>query len=125
MESEDADRLTERIIGAAIEVHRHLGPGLLEVIYEEALVHELALAGIPCKRQKQINVSYKGKDIKGQRIDLIVEGTIIVEVKAASELPGITEAQVLTYLKITRLRVGLLINFNVPRLVEGVRRFVL
>jgi GxxExxY protein len=121
----DANRLTESIIGAAIEVHRHLGPGLLEAIYEEALIHELGLRGVDCERQKQVDVTYKGKAIKGQRIDLIVGGTVLVEVKAASEVPAFADAQVLTYMRVTGLGVGLLINFNVPRLVDGLKRFAL
>ena len=120
-----SDPLTEQIISAAIEVHRVLGPGLLESIYEEAMCHELALRGIPFERQKDIDVLYKGTVIKGQRLDLVVDGDVIVEIKAVSKLKDIFEAQVLSYLKSTGLKRALLINFGGQRLVDGVRRFSL
>jgi GxxExxY protein len=117
-----SDNLTEKIIGAAIEVHRILGPGLLESIYEEALCVELNIRQITCKRQVEIDVNYKGYIIKGQRLDLLVEDTVIVELKAIVNLPQVATAQVLSYLKATGLSRALLINFGVSRLVDGIKR---
>lgn len=119
---EDKDELTDKIIGAAIEVHRILGPGLLECIYEEALVVEMQLRGILCERQVEIDVNYKGHLIKGQRIDLLAAGQVVVEIKAVSKLPEVATAQVLSYLKATQLKRGLLLNFSQSRLVDGVKR---
>ena len=116
------DELTERIIGAAIEVHRILGPGLLESIYEEALCHELQLRGLQCERQVEVDVYYKEIVIKGQRLDLLVEGQVVVELKSVSRLPEVAMAQTLSYLKATRLKRALLINFGEKRLVDGVKR---
>lgn len=116
------DELTEQIIGAAIEVHRLLGPGLLESIYEEALCLEFGLRGIQFQRQVDVDVYYKGYIIKGQRIDLLVAGNVIVELKAVTKLPDIVMAQVISYLKATGLKRGLIINFGVQRLVEGIKR---
>ena len=93
------DELTERIIGAAIEVHRHLGPGLLESICEEALCRELELRGIKFSRQVEVEIEYKGKKIAGQRIDLVVENQVVVEVKSVGKLPGVATAQVISYLR--------------------------
>lgn len=121
----DRDPLTERIIGAAIKVHRHLGPGLLESIYEEALCVEMGLRDIPFKRQVPVDVVYKGHTIKGQIVDLLVEDQVVVELKAVSRLPQVATAQVLSYLKATNLRRGLLINFGMSRLVDGIKRLVL
>ncbi len=117
-----SDRLTREIIGAAIEVHKNLGPGLLESIYEEALCYELELRGLNCSRQVSIDVIYKDRVIKGQRIDLIVEGEVIIEIKSVSRLPDVAMAQVLSYLKATGLKRGLIINFGEKRLVDGVKR---
>ena len=115
--------LTELIIGAAIEVHRELGPGLLESAYEAALAHELALRGVRFARQKEMPVRYKGFLIEvGYRLDLLVEDQVIVELKAVTEMHPIYEAQLITYLRLSNIRVGLLINFNVPRLKEGIIR---
>jgi len=119
------ESLTEKIIGAAIEVHKELGPGLLESIYEEALVCELELRGIPCKIQKEIITKYKGKSIAGQRLDLLVDSTVVVELKAVSKLPEVAMAQVLSYMKSAGVKTGLLINFNHTRLVDGVKRISL
>jgi GxxExxY protein len=116
------DFLTQRIIGAAIEVHKNLGCGLLESIYEEALCYELELRGINCVRQTEVDVIYKGKIIKGQRIDLLVEREVIVELKSSSKLPEYTMAQILSYLKATGLKRGLIINFGERKLVDGIRR---
>jgi GxxExxY protein len=121
----DKDELTEKIIGAAIEVHRILGPGLLESIYEEALAIELALRSIPFRRQVEIDVQYKGHTIKGQRLDLLVEGQVVVELKSVTNLPEVAMAQVLSYLKAAGLKRGLLINFGNPRLIDGVKRLSL
>ena len=117
-----SDPLTEQIISAAIEVHRLLGPGLLESIYEEAMCHELALRGMPFERQKDIDVLYKGTVIKGQRLDLLVNGEVVVEIKSVRRLEDVFTAQVLSYLKSTRLKRALLINFGQTRLVDGVKR---
>jgi GxxExxY protein len=119
------DELTEQIIGAAIEVHRVLGPGLLESIYEEALGIEFELRGIPFARQVEIDVHYKGHLIKGQRLDLLVGHQVVVELKAVANLPEVAMAQVLSYLKATGLRRGLLINFGTARLIDGVKRISL
>jgi len=120
-----SDPLTERIIGAAIEVHRILGPGLLEPIYEEALCHEFDLSGIKFQRQAAIDVIYKQKVIKGQRLEVLVEGKVVVDLKSVSRLPEVAKAQVLSYLKATGLRRGLLVNFGESRLVDGVVRLSL
>jgi GxxExxY protein len=115
--------ITERIIGGAIEVHRHLGPGLLESAYEECLCHELALAGLRFERQVPLPVLYKTVHVDcGYRIDVLVEDRVIVELKCVERLLPIHEAQTLTYLKLKDFRLGLLINFNVPVLTQGVKR---
>ena len=120
------DPLSEKVIGAAIEVHRHVGPGLLESAYEECLCHELVKAGLSFKRQVEMPISYKGQDIDcGYRADLIVENTLLVELKAVEKLLPIHQAQVLTYLKLGRLSTGLLINFNSTLLKDGIKRFVM
>ncbi len=123
-----SDPLTEKIIGAAIEVHRVLGPGLLESIYERALCHEFDLRRIKYQRQACVEMFYKDMAIKDQRIDLIVEeqaDRVVIELKSLSRLPEISTAQVLSYLKATGLKRGLLINFGEKRLVDGVRRLSL
>jgi GxxExxY protein len=123
---EQKDPRTGPIIGAAIEVHRQLGPGLLESAYEECLCHELHLRGLSFERQVALPVSYKGLQLDcGYRIDLIVEQEVVVELKAIERLLPIHEAQLLTYLKISGKRVGLLLNFNVPLLTQGVIRRIL
>ncbi len=113
------DELTERIIGAAIEVHRVLGPGLLESIYEEALCHELGIRRISFERQVPVNVVYKERVIRGQRLDLVVEKQVVVEVKSVRTLPTVATAQVLSYLKATGLRRSLLINFGRSKLARN------
>jgi GxxExxY protein len=119
------NELTERIIGACIEIHRSLGPGLLESAYEECLCHELSVAGIAFERQKPLPVYYKNVKLDcGYCLDLVVEGKVIVELKAIENLMPIHEAQLLTYLKLSGLTLGLLINFNVPMLKNGVKRIV-
>ena|SRR5688572_7821434 len=122
LESEDSDALTRSIIGAGIEVHKAIGPGLLESIYEEALCYEFELRRIGYERQVSVDVVYKGKIIKGQRIDLIVEKQVVIELKSLSSLPDIMFAQVLSYLKATGLRRGLIMNFGAKKLVDGIRR---
>jgi GxxExxY protein len=118
------DELARAVIGAAIEVHRQLGPGFLESIYEEALCIELENRQIPFERQKEISVLYKGRPIGTQRIDLLVGELLIVELKAVEALAEIHKAQVISYLKATHLSLGLLINFNVPVLKNGIQRIV-
>ena len=119
------DTLTEQVIGAAVEVHRVLGPGLLESIYEQALYFEFELQDIPYQRQVDVEVNYKGRVIKGQRIDLIVGGEVIVELKAVSSMPEIVTAQVLSYLKASGLKRALVLNFGASRLIDGLKRISL
>jgi GxxExxY protein len=118
--------LTEKIIGAAMEVHSYWGPGLMESIYEKSLAHELSLREVAVHRQAPLNLRYKELDFDDDfRIDLMVEDKVIVELKAIKELAPIHEAQLLTYMKLAPCRVGLLINFNVLKLRDGIRRLVL
>jgi len=117
--------LTEKIIGLAIEVHKVLGPGLLESAYEGCLAHELTLANISFERQVPLPVSYKSLQLDcGYRIDFLVEKTLVLELKAVESLQSIHEAQLLTYLKLGGWPIGLLINFNVPVLKKGIKRMV-
>jgi GxxExxY protein len=118
------DELAHAVIGAAIEVHRHLGPGFLESIYEEALCVELRERGIPFERQKEVSVLYKDREIGKHRIDLLVGGLLIVELKTVETLAEIHKAQIISYLKAMRLSLGLLINFNVPILKSGIQRVI-
>jgi len=118
------NQLTEKIIGAAIEVHRQLGPGLLESTYEAAMCVELELAGLKHQCQVAMPVIYKGRAIGEYRIDLIVEDTVIVEIKSVERFDPIFEAQILTYLKVTNKNLGLLINFNSRLLKDGIKRFI-
>jgi GxxExxY protein len=122
---EEQDELTERVIGAAIEVHRVLGPGLNESLYEAALCRELELRSIVYQRQVPIAVDYKGVQIGEARLDLIVEGRLIVELKACESLASIHRSQCITYLTVSGLKVALLINFNVSILKDGIKRIVL
>jgi GxxExxY protein len=118
--------LSGQIIGAAIEVHRALGPGLLESAYQVCLAHELSLRGIPFEREKALPIEYKGVRLDcGYRLDFVVSGKVVVETKAVDALHPVHEAQLLTYLKLTNCKVGLLINFNVRVLKDGVKRMVL
>jgi len=122
----NTNQLTETIIGAAIEVHRALGPGLLESAYVECLCHELALRGVPFVRELPLPLEYKGIRLDcGYRIDLLVADAVVVEVKAVEKLIPVHEAQLLTYLRLGGWRVGLLMNFNSPVLKQGIRRLVL
>ena len=117
--------LSERVIGAAIEVHRALGPGLLESAYEECLCHEFKLADLRFERQKPLPVVYKGMSLDcGYRIDLVVEGVIILELKTVEVLLPLHQAQLLTYLKLTGISLGLLIDFYVAVLKDGLKRIV-
>jgi GxxExxY protein len=119
----DINDLTGAVIAAAIEVHKILGPGLLESTYEECLCRELELRKISFERQRELPVEYKGLRLDcGYRLDVIVEKKVILELKAAEALLPIHQAQLLTYLKLTGLKIGLLINFNVPVLKEGIKR---
>jgi GxxExxY protein len=118
--------LTEKIIGAAIEVHKTIGPGLLESAYEECLAHEMRIRGLNFERQVPLPVVYKGVTLDcGYRLDFLVERAVVVELKAVESLQPIHEAQVLTYLKLGGWTVGLVINFNVPVLRDGIKRVVL
>ncbi len=120
-----ANNITQQIIGAAIEVHRALGPGLLESAYEMCLVHELHLRHVAFERQKPMPVEYKGIKLDcGYRLDLLVEELVVVEIKAVDAILPVHEAQLLTYLKLGAWPVGLLLNFNVPVLRDGVHRMV-
>ena len=117
--------VSAQVIGAAIEVHRELGPGLLESAYEEALCHELALRKLRFRRQQPIPVRYKQIKLDcGYRADLIVEDKVIVELKTVERLLPVHEAQLLTYLKLSKRQVGLLLNFHVPYLRDGIRRLL-
>jgi GxxExxY protein len=118
--------LTGRIIGLAIDVHRTIGPGLLESVYTDCLADEIQAAGIPCQQEVPIPVVYKGRRLdRGFRADLLVDEAVIVEVKAVAELAPIHDAQLLTYLRMSGLRVGLIFNFHVARLVDGMRRRIM
>jgi GxxExxY protein len=118
--------LTRQIIGLAIRVHRHFGPGLLESIYEACLCQELAEAGLKFTRQVKLPLTYHGVSLdQGFRADIIVDGSVILEIKAVDKIVPLHESQMLTYLKLSGCRVGLLINFNSCTLKEGLRRLVL
>lgn len=118
------NRITDGIIGAAIEVHKVLGPGYLESVYEEALTIELALREIAFKRQHRFNMEFKGHVIGNGRIDLLVEDRVIVELKSVDVLLPLHQAQAISYLKALDLQLGLILNFNVPILKSGIRRIV-
>jgi GxxExxY protein len=119
----ETDLVTERIIGAAIEVHRHLGPGLLESTYEHCLCHELQLCGIPFRRQADLPITFKGLVLEcGYRLDLIVEEQVVVELKALDATLPVHFAQLRTYLRLSGFPTGLLINFNVSSLRRGINR---
>jgi GxxExxY protein len=118
------EEIAKAVIGAAIEVHRELGPGFLESIYRKALAYELSLRGLAVEQEKEIAVPYKDIQIPGQRLDLLVGGRLIVELKCVDEFAPIHEAQLLSYLKATRLRLGLLLNFKTQVLKDGIKRMV-
>ena len=120
---DDINNLTGEVIGAAIEVHRILGPGLLENVYEQCLCRELKLRNFPIENQKALAINYKGVELDcGYRLDIVVPDKLIIELKACESLLPIHEAQLLTYLKLTGIQLGLLINFNVPLLKDGIKR---
>jgi len=120
------DKLSNQVIGCAIEVHRTLGPGLLESTYEQCLAYELGNAGIGFQLQQAIPVHYKGLQLDcGYRVDVLVEGALILELKSVDSVLAIHHAQLLTYMKLADIKTGLLINFNVPHLKEGIKRFVM
>jgi len=120
------NEISNKIIQAAIEVHRHLGPGLLESAYEECLCYELSKMGLSYKRQQSLPVEYKGIKLDcGYRLDLVVEEKVIVEVKSVEKLLPVHQAQLLTYLRLSELKLGLLINFNSALLKDGIKRMVL
>ena len=126
MRKSEIDAITEGIIGAAIEVHRHLGPGLMESAYEECLCHELRHRNVPFERQKPLLLEYKDHPLDcAYRLDLLVAEQVVVEIKAVEEIDPIHEAQLLTYLKAGGWTVGLLLNFNVSVLKKGIRRRIL
>jgi len=123
---EERDRLTQTVIGAAIEVHREMGPGLLESVYQACLEHELKLRGIHFERQVQLPIVYKGVVVADDLVmDVYFPGRLVVELKAVDKLDPIHEAQLLTYLRLSKTHVGLLINFNVRFLKDGLKRMVL
>ena len=120
------DELSSRVIGCAIEVHRQLGPGLLESVYRRCLLHELTEGGLRAEGERAVGIRYKGVDFDcGYRVDILVEAVLIVELKAVDALLPIHEAQLLTYLKLSGLKTGLLVNFNSRSLRHGIRRLVL
>jgi GxxExxY protein len=124
-ERERANALSREVIGAAIEVHKALGAGLLESAYEECLCQELKLRGIPFERQVDLPIEYKGMKLSaGYRMDVVVDGLVVLELKSIEKILPIHEAQLLTYLRMSKTWLGLLINFNVPVLKEGIRRRV-
>ena len=121
----ELNRITQIIIGAAMAVHRELGPGLLESAYEACLAYEIPDRGLAVERQKALPVKYRGVNVDcGYRIDLLVEGKVVIELKAVERLEAIHQAQLLSYLKLSGCKVGLLINFNVKVLKDGIRRLV-
>jgi GxxExxY protein len=118
------DQLAHAVIGAAIEVHRHLGPGFTEDVYEKALRIELSLRNIPFEPQKSVGVDYKGHGVGVGRLDLMVGGSLVLELKSAKAVTSVDEAKVLSYLKATGCMLALLINFNVPLLKDGIKQLV-
>ena len=123
--SKDLDKLAYEVIGAAMEVHRTLGPGFLESVYEEALCFELAKRDIAFERQVEVSIKYKGHAVGKGRLDLLIEKKLIVELKTIERFAPIHQAQVISYLKATGLQLGLLINFKVPMLKQGIKRVIL
>lgn len=122
----EIETLAEQVIGACIEVHRNLGPGLLESAYEACLCHELSLRGIPFQRQVPLPVAYKSVRLDaGYRLDLVVDGRIILELKACDVVPKVARAQLISYLRLAGLTLGYLVNFHAYRMTEGIHRIVL
>ena len=122
---EEVEQLAYRAIGAAIEVHRLLGPGFLESVYQESLEIEFQIRGIACQPKKPVAITYKGHPVGAGQLDFMVGDSLIVELKAVEKLAPIHEAQVISYLKMTKKNLALLINFNVPILKEGIKRIIL
>ena len=122
--SDKLNELSNRVIGSAIEVHKHLGPGFLESIYEEALAFELSRLGIKFQRQVEIPVIYKGRNVGSGRLDLLVENELVIELKSTEKMLPLHQAQIISYLKTTGLILGLLINFNTPILKQGIKRII-
>jgi GxxExxY protein len=119
------NQLSSKILGAAIEVHKTLGPGLLESAYEECLCHELSIQGLLFEKQKPLSIDYKGKKLDcGYRLDIVVERAVIIELKSCEKIEPIHKAQLLTYLKLSGLNLGLILNFNVPLMRDGIVRIV-
>jgi GxxExxY protein len=119
------NQLSSKIIGAAIEVHKTLGPGLLESAYEECLCHELSIHGLLFEKQKSLSINYKWKKLDcGYRLDIVVEKAVIIELKSCEKIEPIHKAQLLTYLKLSALNLGLILNFNVPLMRDGIIRVV-
>jgi GxxExxY protein len=123
--SDETELRIRRVIGCCIEVHRGLGPGLLESIYSRAIAIELAAAGLSFERERLVTVMYRGQPLCHHRLDIVVAGEIVLEVKAVDALSPVHRAQLLSYLRVANLRVGLLVNFNVAVLREGLKRVVL
>jgi GxxExxY protein len=122
----EINKITEAVIGAAIEVHREMGPGLLESAYRVCMAHEMALRGLSYKQEHSLPVCFKGVQLDaGYRLDFLVERSVVVELKAVEALVPVHDAQVLTYLRLTGCKVGLLIKFHVPVLKQGIKRLVL
>jgi GxxExxY protein len=125
MNTQQLNDLSKEIVAAAIEVHRAMGPGLLESIYEHCMIEELTRRGIKCSSQVRIPLVYKGNEIEGHyTMDLLVEGEVILELKAVTEMHPVFEAQIISYLKLADKRLGFLFNFHVPLMKNGIRRFV-
>jgi GxxExxY protein len=122
---EEINKITEKIIGCAIEVHKNLGPGLLESIYEKALCIELETSGIKFEKQKIINVTYKNRYIGDFKIDILVEDDVVLELKSVERHDPVFEAQILGYMKLGKYKIGLLINFNSKLLIDGIKRYIL
>ena len=121
----ERDALTDRIIGLAIDVHRALGPGLLESAYEACLCREFELGGLPFDRQVLLSIDYKGLKLENvYRLDVVVDGRVVLEIKAIEKLLAIHEAQLLTYLRFSGLKTGLLLNFSAPTLKDGIKRMI-
>ncbi len=126
MNDSHLNNITRTVIGAAMEVHKQLGPGLLESAYKECLCRELSIRGIPFEREKPIRLEYKGIDLEcGYRLDLLVAGLVVIEIKSVDAMPPVYDAQLITYLRLGGWKVVLLINFNVAVLKDGIRRRVL
>jgi GxxExxY protein len=121
---QEVERIVREVIGAGLAVHRQLGPGFLEAVYDGAVAVELRCRGLTCERQSRIHVQYRGETVADHRLDLLVERCVVVEIKAVNKLRPIHQAQILSYLKASGHRVGLLMNFNVRLFVDGLQRFV-